>query len=67
MAAGDPQLQARTELELAYCSASLGDLAGAVEHSAAAVGHATVAGDDAGLAPALACLTIVRFMGGVSA
>ena len=64
VAAGDPQLQARTELELAYCSASLGDLAGAVEHSAAAVGHATVAGDDAGLAPALACLTIVRFMGG---
>lgn len=66
VAAGDHQLQATAELELAYCSASLGDPAGAAEHSRASIEHATEAGDDAGLASALACLTIVVFMGGGS-
>jgi DNA-binding CsgD family transcriptional regulator len=64
LAGSDKRLQAAMELELAYATAGLGDLPGAAEYARAVAGHAQAAGDDAALAAALGCLTMVRFIVG---
>ena len=64
MAGSDTRLQAAMELELAYSMAGLGNLPGGAEYARAAAEHAEAAGDDAALAAALGCLTMMRFIVG---
>jgi DNA-binding CsgD family transcriptional regulator len=63
-AGDDPGLRAEAELDLAYCCASMGDLASARAHARAAVDAAEPLGHPDVLADALAALTMSEFMGG---
>jgi DNA-binding CsgD family transcriptional regulator len=63
-AGDDPRLRAGMELDVAYCSASMGDFEGARAHALAAVSGAESEGDAQVLADALGALTIAEFMGG---
>jgi DNA-binding CsgD family transcriptional regulator len=64
LAAGDDQLRSETQVELAYCLASLGNLEGAAEQVDHAAAHAEAAAQDGVLASALATQTILHFMAG---
>ncbi len=63
--APDTRLLAGIELDLVYCSVSLGDLAGAESHARAAVQHAEAAGETGMLGDALAVLTMAQFLAGL--
>ena len=64
-AAGDDQrLRAEIHLDLAFCSASMGDFPGAVPHARAAVDGAERTGSNALLADALSVLTMAEFLSG---
>jgi DNA-binding CsgD family transcriptional regulator len=64
-AAGDDQrLRAEIHLDLAFCSANMGDFPGAVPHARAAVEGAEHVGQDALLADALSVLTMAEFLSG---
>ncbi|MHB8531912.1 MAG: AAA family ATPase [Solirubrobacteraceae bacterium] len=64
-AAGDSGLIAEIELDLAYYSISLGDLAGAAAHARGAVAAAERAGDTGALGDALAVVTMAEFAAGL--
>lgn len=64
LAGVDHRLRASIELDLVYCTISVGDLAGAQSHARAAVEHAELAGEDGMTADALAVLTLADFLGG---
>ncbi|HZE06102.1 MAG TPA: AAA family ATPase [Solirubrobacteraceae bacterium] len=64
LAEGDPAVQAGLELELAFCSSSLGAFPQTVAHARAAVKHAETAADGGLLAEALAVVTMAQFLCG---
>lgn len=63
-AADDDRTRAAIELDLVYCTSSLGDLAGAESHAEAAAAYAEAAGEHGILGDALAVLTMASFLFG---
>lgn len=60
----DPELLSAIELDIAFCSASLGDLAGTEQHARAALGWATASQQSGAVAEALGAVTMAVFLRG---